>query len=103
MGVFDIGSGDVEVTFDHVERIVAKQALEGENIASVAQEFNGESVAEPVRMGFWNTCPFPQVGEQRANGVLVHGVTLAAQEERLGRMGTFTFIEIKVQLIGSAL
>ena len=45
-----IDLGQLEVVADHIEGGVAKDALEGECVAAVAQESDGEGMPETVRM-----------------------------------------------------
>ena len=46
VGVFDIHLSNGQVALDHVERGVAEQGLEAVDVAAVAQEVDGEGVAE---------------------------------------------------------
>jgi len=48
VGGFDVGLGDEEVAFDHIEGGVAQGGLERVDVAVVAQVLDGECVAEAV-------------------------------------------------------
>ena len=44
MRVLDVDLRDGDVVLDHVERAVAQQLLQGEDIAAAAQKLNGKGV-----------------------------------------------------------
>ncbi len=50
VGELEVGLGEEEVAFDHVEGGVAEDGLEGVDVAAVAQVFDGECVAKAVGM-----------------------------------------------------
>ena len=47
-----IGRDDLGIPLYHLQRGMAKQGLEGEQIAAIAQVVGGKGVAELVRIGF---------------------------------------------------
>ena len=54
MGLLQVGLGDHEVVLDHVQGLVAEDGLQGKDVAAVAQEGDGEGVAQAAEMGAGN-------------------------------------------------
>lgn len=85
MGAVEIDLGEGEVAFDHVERGVPEQFLEGVGVATVAQVLDGEGVAEAVRVDVSDA----GAGSQGAEGLGERGgidaaVVVGAEERFVG-------------------
>lgn len=66
MGGRDVGLGEGEVAFDHLEAGVAEECLQGKDIAAVAQVVEGKGMAEAVRVNPGFACSSAEAVEMCA-------------------------------------
>lgn len=81
MGGGGIGFGEGEVFADHFEGGVAEEALEGEDVATVAEVLDGKGMAEAVGVDVADVCARTQAHEEVSDGVAVHGGVVFGDEE----------------------
>jgi len=72
VGVLAVGADDGEVAFDHIEVGVAKEDLEGEGVASVAEVGDGEGVTEAVGVDFQDASSAGDAAEEEIEVAGVH-------------------------------
>lgn len=58
VGVFDVGLDDAQVVLHHFQGGVAHHPLQAVDVAAVAQEFDGEGVAETMGVAIADTGAF---------------------------------------------
>ena len=86
MGLSQVGLGDLEVALDHFQGLVAEDGLQGKDVAAVAQEGDGEGVAEAVGVGAGDAGALAGGLDEAAQDGAVEGPAQAGGEERLGRL-----------------
>lgn len=85
--VVDVGLGDGEVVFDHVEAGVAEDLLEGVEVAAVAEVVDGEGVAEAVEGGSFYAGAFADVGDAFVEHAAFDGAVVGGDDEGLVEAG----------------
>ena len=83
----EVGLGDVGVAADHFEAGVADEVLEDVDVAAVAQEFDGEGVAEAVGVDVGDASTLPEALEVLGEVATFDGVAVAGGEEGLLGVG----------------
>ena len=81
--VLNVGLGDGEVGVDHLEAGMAQQALEGKDVAPVAQKLDGKGVAEAVDGGVWHASAGSDVEDDAAQGVAREGLAVEGDEKEV--------------------
>jgi len=79
----DVGLGDGQVVLDHFEGAVAKDALEGVDVAAVPEIINGEGVAEAVDGGVFDISAFTDIGDAFVEYSALKLVSVASNKEGL--------------------
>jgi hypothetical protein len=95
MRLLDIDLGDARIMLHHIERAMAKQRLQREDIAARTQIRNRKGVSETMGVTFLDAGFFAQMTNQQAQGVLIHRTIIFHQEQWRFRIFTiFSFRQI---------
>lgn len=92
MGGGGVYVGEGEVGFAHVEGGVAEQILEGVDVSAIAEEQDGEGVAEAVTAGVFDAGAVGDVDDEAAELGAVEGFVFGGNKGGLGGLlsvGTF--------------
>jgi len=81
VAVVEVVLGELDVEADHFHGAVAKEGLEDVAISAVAQELDGEGVAEAVGVGIDDAGAAAEAGDETEEGVAADGQAALGEED----------------------